>query len=372
MDNKEWIDALWTKIEKKLSVTANKIGAGFPCKTDKAGKLVMYGNDMGIGSWTNGFWPGIMWLAYRETKDIKYKEIAVECEDRLDEAFASFQHLNQDVGFMWLPTAVFHYREDGNEKSKYRALHAATILAGRFNYQAKLIRAWNFNIPNWAVIDCMMNIPLLYWASEEDHDPRYKTIAMMHADTVLEHLLRPDGSVNHVLEFDEETGKITATPAGQGFRSGSSWSRGQAWAIYGFVISYIKTGKVEYLDAAKRVAHYFVANLDETYIADVDFRAPKSESMRDASASAIAACGLLEISAVVSEYEKELYRQWAIKILKGIEQVCDFSTETPLIVQHCSAAYNNAEYGRDVSWIFGDYFFTEAVLKLKGQNVMFG
>lgn len=370
--NHKWINDLWEKIERKLSVNAKEIGVHFPSHTNKQGKLIEYGSDMGISSWTNGFWPGIMWLAYKETRKNIYKDIAIRCEELLDEAFVSFKHLNHDVGFMWIPTSIFHYKEDGNEDSKNRALHAATILAGRFNYNAKLIRAWNFDIPNWAIIDCMMNIPLLYWASEVENDPRYQKVAMMHADTALNTFIRPDGSVNHIVEFDVETGEVKGTPAGQGYASGSSWSRGQAWAIYGFVLSYIKTGKVEYLDAAKKVAHYFIANLDETGIADVDFRAPKAEDLKDASASAVAACGLIELSKVVPEDEKELYLQWAIKIVKGIEKVCDFSNNTPLIVQHCTIKYHGTEYGRDISLIYGDYYFIEAVLKLKGQDVFFG
>ncbi len=373
MDYKVWVDELWKKAEKKLYNTATRIGASFPCRSDENGKMQEYGSPMGISSWTNGFWPGQMWLAYIATKKELYKEIAIECENKLDEAFDIFRDLNHDVGFMWIPTSVAHYKLEKNDDSYKRAYHAATILAGRFNYNAKLIRAWDFDKPDWAIIDCMMNIPLLYWASENDEnaDPRFSSIAKMHADSVLEHFVRADGSVNHIIVFDVNTGEIKDNPRGQGYASGSSWSRGQAWALYGLVLSYIHTKDTKYLDAAKKVAHYFMMNIDDSGIPDVDFRSPKADDMKDCSAGAVAACGLVEIAACVGEFEKEIYLNAAIKLLKGIEKNCDFSDETDFIVKHCTELYHGEAYGRDVSLVYGDYYFLEAILKLKGNEILF-
>ena len=159
------------------------------------------------------------------------------------------------MGFMFLPTAVADYKLTGNARSRKTALHAANLLAGRFNPAGGFIRAWNQSedkdTRGWAIIDSMLNISLLYWASEETKDPRFRKIAMMHADTTKAHFVRPDGSVKHIVEFDPETGEAVRSYGGQGYKEGSSWTRGQGWAVYGFVISYLHTGKQEYLDTAK-------------------------------------------------------------------------------------------------------------------------
>ena len=373
MYNKEFVCDFWEKCEKKLYRTAERIGSSFPCRSDRNGKMIEYGSDMGICSWTNGFWPGQMWLAYFATKKELYKNVAIECEEKLDEAFDAFDALNHDVGFMWIPTSVAHYEFDKNERSRTRAMHAATILAGRFNHNAKLIRAWDFDKPDWAIIDCMMNIPLLFWASENQkpYDPRFEQIAKMHADSVMDKFVRLDGSVNHIIKFNVDNGDVIDNPLGQGYASGSSWARGQAWAIYGFAIAYNHTKDIRYLQTAKKVAHYFMMNIDKTGIPFVDFRAPKNEELRDASAGAVAACGLIEIAKNVDEFEKEIYEDSAMKLLFGLAENTSFSDETDFLVNHCSERYHGGEYGRNVSLVYADYYLVEALLKIIGNDVMF-
>lgn len=365
--DKKWVDKFWEKIESKLSVVAPQVETRFPYTTDKNGKYVTWQN---IQWWTNGFWAGIMWLAYIGSKKEIYKKIAISCEEALDQAFLDFSDLHHDVGFMWLPSAVAHYRIDGNEAAKVRGLHAATLLAGRFNCGAGYIRAWNGDNIGLAIIDCMMNLPLLYWASEETGDPRFKMIAIRHADTVRKHFVRADGSVHHIVSFDPVTGEVLDTPRGQGYASGSSWTRGQAWAIYGFILSYIHTGKQEYLDTAKRVAHYFIANLSEDGIPVVDFRAPKEPVWKDTTAGAITACGLIEIMNYVDECEKEMYEGALQKLLKGLEQNCDFSLEEQSILQNGTERYHDTR-GFHIPIIYGDYYLMEALLKLKGNDILF-
>lgn len=179
--------------------------------------------------------------------------------------FFQYYGLHQDVGFMWLPTSVANYKITGNEDSRKRALHAANLLAGRFNLAGGFIRAWNdsekLDTRDWAIVDCMMNLPLLYWASEETSNPQFKQIAIVHADTAMKASVKPDGSVHHIVEFNPFLGGVVKTYDGQGYEGGSSWARGQAWALYGFMMSYMHTQKVEYLHTAQRVAHYFIANI---------------------------------------------------------------------------------------------------------------
>ena len=146
---------------------------------------------------------------------------------------------------MWHISSGLNYRLTGNKKSRIRTLLAANLLMGRYNVSGNYIRAWNEkeegDTTGWAIIDCMMNLALLYWASEETEDARYRFVAMRHADKTLEHHLRPDGSCKHIVEYNPQTGELVNEFGGQGYSVGSSWSRGQGWGLYGFTISYEHT-----------------------------------------------------------------------------------------------------------------------------------
>ncbi len=358
-------------VATKVSLMAERIGANFPSASNGDGTWDALGEKSNVANWTSGFWPGMMWLMYIKTGDSKYRTIAEKCEERMDEALcAKFDELHHDVGFMWILSSVASYKLTGNEVSKKRALHAATILAGRYNHYAKFIRAWDFGSIGGAIIDCMMNIQLLYWASEETKDPRFAQIATAHATTAMNHFVRPDGSVNHIVEFDPETGDVVNVPRGQGYAEGSSWSRGQAWALYGFVLAYINSGRTEFLDTAKRVAHYFIANITEGELPLVDFRAPAEPVYYDASAAAIAACGLIEISKTVGEYESIMYENATIKLLRALEKDCNFGKEKLCVLQRSSGAYHMPK-GIHLPWIFGDYYLLEALMKLYGNDGSF-
>ena len=363
----KWIDAFWEKIETKLSVVSPQVETCFPYTTDESGKYVAFQN---VQWWTNGFWAGMMWLAYLGSKKEIYREIAIACEEELDQAFVDFSELHHDVGFMWLPSAVAHYRIEGDENAKKRGMHAATLLAGRFNVVAEYIRAWNEDCTGIAIIDCMMNLPLLYWASEETKDPRFKMIAMKHSDTVIKNFVREDGSVAHMVNFNPETGEVVSIPRGQGYASGSAWTRGQAWAIYGFVLGYIHTGKQEYLDTAKKVARYFIEHLSEDGVPVVDFKAPEEPALKDTSAGAVAACGLIEIIKYSEGSEKENYEYAVVNILKGLEHNCNFSLDEQSILQNGTERYHDTR-GFHIPMIYGDYYLMEALLKLKGNHVLF-
>ena len=269
--HEEWTDAVIAKIRQKMEWVSEKNREKIPYRTDGNGDYDdrsdasgQWRMDDGLNWWTNGFWGGIMWLLYQDTGEQRYADIARVSERKLEQCFADFYGLHHDVGFMFVPTAVADYKLTGNPDSRRIALHAATLLAGRFNPVGKFIRAWNDleeDTRGWAIIDCMFNLSLLYWASEESKDPRFRQIAMLHADTVRKNFVRPDGSVCHIVEFDPETGEMVKSYGGQGCGEGSAWTRGQGWALYGFMISYIHTGKQEYLDTAKRVADYCLANI---------------------------------------------------------------------------------------------------------------
>ena len=310
-----------------------------------------------------------MWLMYADTKRPLYKEVAQRSEQLLDQALANYEELHHDVGFMWHITSGVHYRLEGDAGAKVRALYAANVLAGRYNLRGQYITAWNENRPGWAIIDCMMNIPLLYWASRETNDPRFKYIAESHADTTMANHVRPDGSVKHIVVYDHENGGVLEEIGGQGYTEGSSWSRGQAWGLYGFTLSYLHTGKEAYLDTAKRIAHYFIANVYTDWLPRCDFRSPKEPVIYDSTAGAIAACGLLELAKCVPTYEKALYEDAAIHLLKAMEKAfCNWEDDEDAIVLMGTERYSG---GHHMPIIYGDYFFVEALYKLRANENLF-
>lgn len=380
LDNVEWIEEAVNKITMKMDWLSDKLVDKIPCTTvdgqydNRADMSIDWSIDNGINWWTNGFWGGMLWLMYHQTGKEKYATLARKNEELLDRCFEEFYGLHHDVGFMWLPTAVADYRLTKDGDAKRRALHAATILAGRFNPVGKFIRAWNSlddestDTRGWAIIDCMLNIPLLYWASEETKDPRFKHIAMMHADTAMSAFVRPDGSVKHIVEFDAFTGELLRDYGGQGYAEGSSWTRGQTWGLYGFTISYIHTGKQEYLDTAKRIAHYFIANISEDGIIPVDFRQPKEPVWEDSCAAAIAASGLIELAKQVPTWESGLYLNAAKRLLKALyENRSDFTNKQDNMINNCTGAYHDEQH--HIAMIYADYYFMEAIFKLKGNDI---
>jgi len=369
-EDKAFASEFLDRVVKKVTIMAPEIGANFPVSNSTTGEWDPKGKNANISGWTTAFWPGMMWLMYLKTGDEMFRKYAEGCEEKLDKAFDIFTYIHHDVGFMWSLSAVADYKITGNEKSKARAMHAATILAGRFNHKAQYIRAWDHSSLRWAIIDCMMNIPLLSFATAMQDDPRFRQIAEAHADTVAKSFIRGDGSSNHIVEFDPETGDVLATPRGQGYDSGSSWSRGQAWALYGFALAYLNLGKQEYLDTAKKVAHYFIANLEDDKLPLVDFRAPAEPVFYDSSAASIAACGLIEIAKAVPEYEAKIYERAAMKLLRVLDKNCNYKEDECRLLENGSSAYH-MEKGMHMPWIFGDYYLLEALMKLDGNDGRF-
>ncbi len=371
-----WAGETLAKVRRKMAWVSEKNKNKIPYTTDETGSYddrsdptVSWNRDDGLNWWTNGFWGGLMWLLYRDTGEERYAEIARRTEKKLEQCFSDFCGLHHDVGFMYLFTSAANHRLTGSGDARRNALHAANLLAGRFNPAGRFIRAWNEtedkDVRGWAIIDCMMNISLLYWASQESGDPRFRQIAVMHADTTLKHFLRPDGSVRHIVEFDPETGAFVRDYGGQGYEQGSSWTRGQGWAVYGFANSYAHTGDPAYLDAAKRVAHYCIANLQEDGIIPVDFRQPEDPAWEDSCGACVIADGLLEVARFVPDCEKPLYTCAAVKILKAIAETrADWSENCDAVVQNCTAAYHDEKH--HFPMVYADYFFIEALYKLAG------
>ncbi len=367
-ETEEWFKGLEKKLYAKLKTQCLRLGSIMPYVPEHGCYYDMGARE--LTAWTNGFYAGMLWQMYHAFKEEEFRRAAEGIEERLDVALEEFVKLDHDVGFLWLHTAVADWRLTGNETSRKRGLHAAGILAGRYNPAGHYIRAWNGVRQGVAIVDCLMNLPLLYWAAQENESPAWKQIAIEHTEMALRYILRPDGSSNHMVDFDPETGEYKDNPGGQGYESGSSWSRGQSWAIYGMALAYRYTKNQAYLDAAKRSAHYFMANVSlNDYIPLLDFRAPKEPVYIDTTAGACAACGLLELSEHVGEYEKPLYVQSALRCLKAVQAFCEWDPDKDSILDGGSARYDRAS-DRQVPIIYGDYFLTEAILRFREKTFL--
>ncbi|MCC8103351.1 MAG: glycoside hydrolase family 88 protein [Clostridiales bacterium] len=396
---KEWALETLKRVEQKMERVSARSAHKIPYTT-RDGVHDDRSDNANIAWWTNGFWGGMMWQLYALTGKTQYRQIAEENEQELDRVLMDYNGLDHDNGFRWLPTAVADYRLTGNPQSRNRGLLAAENLAGRYNCAGKFIRAWNDWEGNtddhrgWAIIDCMMNLPLLYWASEETGDPRFCQIAVNHANTAAEHFIRPDGSVNHIIEFDFEAGGMIKSYGGQGCAVGSSWTRGQAWGLYGFTLSYLHTKDPLYLESGQRIADYFVANIPESGLIPVDFRQPQEVTWEDSTAAAIAACGLIELARAVTEKEADqgrrqsrdwkenrekgyleredsqgsVYMNTALDLLETLARKrVNWNDQEDDLLTRCTAAYHDAEH--EYSIIYGDYYFLEALMKLTGEDL---
>ncbi|MFV0393180.1 MAG: glycoside hydrolase family 88 protein [Coprobacillaceae bacterium] len=356
---------LLTGIEKKIESTVDRIGSQIPYIPSKSG---LYETDMSkenLAWWTNGFYAGIMWELYLCTKNDKYKKIANEVEEKFDVLFGDeVMTLDHDIGFLWLHTSVANYRITGNEQSKIRAIHAANMLAARFNANGSYLVAWN-NDDRHMIIDSLMNIPLLFWATEETGDQRFKSIAEKHLNTAEQYILREDGSCNHICVFDSTSGEFIESIGGQGYGVNSSWTRGQAWGVYGFTLAYEHTGAEKYLNAAKKVANYFMANIIKyDFVTPVDFRSPIEPMIHDTTSSAIVASGLVELAKYVTKSEAENMMYVSEKIISKLEkEFIDLELTNDGVVKKGSAKYHNDKVDPEIPIIYGDYFFIEALMK---------
>lgn len=366
----EWVRDAITKIEAKMPEVVARTKNKFPYTTvdgrfdDWTTKNPCW--------WTNGFWGGIMWQLYHATGDEKYREAALINEEKLDQNFMEPMGMDHDSGFKWLPTSVAHYQIDRNKESWKRGLLAANDMAGRFNPVGEYIRAWNDDgdgsNAGVAIIDCLMNLPLLYWASAVSSDPRFYHIARKHADTVIKYFQRQDGSVIHIGKFNPLTGEFLESVGGQGLGRGTSWTRGQSWAVYGFTLSYLHTRSETYVKAAERVADYVLTQIPDTYIIPVDFSQTKDCEWEDSTAAAIFACGLIELSRVCDEQKKETYYNTALKLLEVLCRMrVNYDLSADHLLENCTAAYHDPNHNFAI--IYGDYFLIEALLKITGEEL---
>lgn len=326
--------------------------------------------------WTNSFWTGILWLMYEYTQDDIYKKEAQKhsrsFQKRIDNYYnedeekAGLNH--HDIGFLYCLSTVADYKLTGSESALKTSLEAAKLLSKRYLDKAKILQAWgdlkDENQRGRMIIDCNLNIPLLYFADSFEKDKGYYQMAYNHALTACEYIIREDGSTYHTYHMDPETGKPKFGSTHQGYSDESCWARGQAWGIMGFPISYIYTKDKIFLDKSKCLANYFLNRLPKDKICNWDLIFTDEDGQRDTSAAAIAAIGLLELSKLLPEEEEDKNRYYnaCLAIAKSLSENY-LGTNMEGILK--SGVYNfNAKRGVDEYVIFGDYFFVELLMRL--------
>jgi len=325
--------------------------------------------------WTHGFWPGILWYAYEATGNNAMKQQAVaftrELEGILDRKIKS-----HDVGFIYNCSFGNAFRITGKHEYRDTLIRAADKLVELYNPRVGTLLSWPSKVengtyaPHNTIIDSMMNLELLFRASELSGDSTYSNIARSHADRIMSDLIRPDFSTYHLAVFDDRTGELLQRHTHQGYADDSLWARGQAWAIYGFTMSYRETGEVRYLKIARNLADTFLSRLPQDHIPYWDFDDPAiPEAPRDASAAAIAASALVELSSFVKNTDDGgRYLKSAESILESLSTDDYRSFEENAAFLSHSTGSKPREREVDVPLIYADYYYLEALLRLKNRK----
>ncbi|NCC07956.1 MAG: hypothetical protein EOM30_07925 [Clostridia bacterium] len=329
-----------------------------------------------IVEWTTGFWTGEVWLAYENSGDELFKETALKQVDsflnRIENHIDTNHH---DMGFLYSPSCVAAYKLTGSETAKKAALLAADNLISRFQEKGQFIQAWgelgaedNYRL----IIDCLLNLPLLYWATDVTGDAKYADIAQRHITTALKLVMRRDSSTFHTYFFDKATGEPTRGVTAQGYRDGSAWARGQAWGIYGVALGYKYVRDPEYVEIFEKVTDFFIEHLPENLVPywDFDFT-DGSDEPRDSSSSAIAACGMLEMAKYLPAEKAEYYTKIAKQLVAALVTHCAVSDPKISNGQLLHGTYaRKSDFntvrnrGVDECNTWGDYYYFEALTRL--------
>ena len=362
-----------------LKNCASQILKNLPEFTDKfqaANSKNLFYQPIENRDWTNGFWTGEIWLAYEFTGDERLKEAAlIQCDSFYERITKGISIGSHDMGFLYTLSCVAAYKLTGNKKAKEAALMAADNLLTMFRKKGNFIQSINQpdnKLEYRMIVDTLLNLPILYWASEVTNDAKYRNIAVTHFRTTQKVLVREDGSVSQAARFDNENGEHLLTYTRQGYSDTSAWSRGQAWAVYGPAIAYRYTGLQECKDMFLKTTPYFMEHLPEDMVAYFDLCFTEGEEWpRDSSAAAIAVCGMLEMAKYLEGNEAVYYVSCAKKIMKSLYDnymVRDFFKSNGLLLHgtYCCKTEFNAvpDLGRDECTSFGDYFFMEALMRL--------
>lgn len=321
------------------------------------------------GGWVGGHWVGLLWLAFAFTHDPAMDGAARAWAARL--APRQVDTTTHDLGFLFELSHVLGYKLTGDEYLKTPALQAAISLSQRFNPRGKYFQAWGPldalpELRGRAIVDTMMNLDLLFWASLQTGDPKLAQMAETHARTVMKYQIRPDFSTSHVIDFDPHSGKFLRQETHQGLSGTSCWSRGQSWAIYGFGDCYRATGETVFLETARNLAGYALDNLPDDLVPYWDYDSPEiPNDVRDSSAASILASALLNLAVLETNPENAIcWHTQAKAILESLwENYSSRGSPEPSILVHGTRSKPHGL--TDHGLIYGDYYFLEALLRLK-------
>ena len=363
---KRGLDIVIKNIDENLEKYTNK----FPSACTTNLKYRVKDND----DWTNGFWTGMLWLAYEYTGDDKYKKVAQIHTENFEERYNNDFVLNHhDLGFLYSLSAVADYRITGSEKARELGLKAANKLKGRYQEKGKFIQAWG-NLGDESeyrlIIDCFLNLPLLYWAYEETEDQSYLNVANNHFNTAINNVIRKDSSTYHTYYFDKETGEPTKGVTHQGFKNDSCWARGQAWAILGMPLNYRYNKNENSKEVFEAVTNYYLNRLPEDLIPYWDLIFPEKDwESRDSSSAVITACGIFERNKFDEDYNnKDIYNKAAHEMLRNlINNYTTVNEDSDGILMHGVYSWQHNK-GIDECNLWGDYFFMEALMRLYKED----
>jgi len=355
---------------ERIEQNAEEFATSFPSAATVNDQYEHVDND----NWITGFWPGLLWLGWEASGDSQYRTIATDFLDSFEQRLTRREDvLTHDLGFLYSLTAVAAYRQSGNERARSMALEAAEILADRQLQPAGVIQAWGDPdqpdkepwLAGRIIIDTMMNLPLLFWASEETGDDKYAKIATKHAERTAETIVRDDGSTFHTYLFDLETGEPLKGETHQGHADDSCWARGQTWTIYGFALAARYTNDERFTEISRRAANYYLAHLPSDGIPCWDLDFTDDDVQRDTSAAGTAACGFAELARQLplADERKQAYENAALRTLYTLsEEYTTAGRDADGIIDE--GVYNmNSDNGIGESMIWGDYFYMEGLLR---------
>ena len=321
-------------------------------------------------SWISGFYPGTLLYLYEYSGE---NDLLAEAENRLQLLEKEKNNKGtHDLGFMLYCSFGNALRLTGNTRYQDILLTGAESLASRFNPTVGCIRSWDHNGDKWkfpVIIDNMMNLEFLNWASRVSGDSKYADISKIHANTTLKHHFRKDNSSYHVIDYDPETGAVRNKHTHQGANHESAWARGQAWGLYGYTLMYRDTKDKAYLNQARKIAAFILdnPNLPEDGIPYWDYSVSGPDVPRDASAAAITASALLELSGMVKGKESKRYLQAAEHILTSLSSPAykaATGTNGGFLLMHSTGHLpGNSEI--DVPLSYADYYYVEALIRYK-------
>ena len=318
--------------------------------------------------WCSGFWPGILWMDYGYTKDEKVKKAAEGYTASLN-FLAERPAYDHDLGFLVINSFLKGYEATGNEEYKRIALAAADTLATLYNSKVGTILSWPRHVKDYGghntIMDNMINLELLFWASENGGSEKLKDIAISHADTTMRYHFREDGSCYHVAVYDTLSGNFIKGVTHQGYADESMWSRGPSWAIYGYTMVYRFTKEQRFLDHAQKVTDIYLKRLHETsddWVPIWDMDDPRGQQApKDASAACVVASALLELQQYVDAEKGKTYREAAENMLRDLSSDRYQSRDKNVAFLMHSTGHHPAGSEINASIIYADYYYIEAL-----------